>query len=281
VRVENIEIDPSLLGLPGPRFGIEGMRELLGVESRPLLATALKPMGLGAEALASLAYRVARGGIDIIKDDHGLTNQHTAPFRERVSRCAEAVQKANRETQKNSLYLANVSADCDDLFERAEFARQAGAGGLLVAPGLVGFSGFAKLASRDDIALPMMSHPAFSGGWLASERAGIDHRVLLGTLQRLVGADMVVFPHASGRFPFSLEDCKRAAHGLAEPQRGLRPALAVPAGGMTLDRVPELWDIYGSNVVLLIGGDLFRRGPDMEDNARQFLRVVERRSPTN
>ena len=80
VRVENIEIDSSLLGLAGPRFGIEGMRKLLGVESRPLLATALKPMGLDAEALASLAYRVARGGIDIIKDDHGLTNQRRRRF---------------------------------------------------------------------------------------------------------------------------------------------------------------------------------------------------------
>ena len=41
-------------------------------------------MGLPAHALADLAYQFALGGIDIIKDDHGLADQSFAPFKERV-----------------------------------------------------------------------------------------------------------------------------------------------------------------------------------------------------
>ena len=37
-----------------------------------------------ADELAEIAYRCALGGADIVKDDHGLANQKTAPFRERL-----------------------------------------------------------------------------------------------------------------------------------------------------------------------------------------------------
>jgi hypothetical protein len=83
----NISIKPGirLVGLSltegmlkrfrGPRFGRDGLRRILGAHGRPILCTALRPMGLSADELADLAYRFALGGIDIIKDDHGLANQ--------------------------------------------------------------------------------------------------------------------------------------------------------------------------------------------------------------
>lgn len=52
---------------PGAKFGIAGLRELLGVPASPLLCTALKPMGKSSDEFAKMAYYFARGGIDIIK----------------------------------------------------------------------------------------------------------------------------------------------------------------------------------------------------------------------
>ena len=47
IRVLRLDLPPSLLQqFKGPRFGREGLRALLGVADRPLLGTALKPMGL-------------------------------------------------------------------------------------------------------------------------------------------------------------------------------------------------------------------------------------------
>src|SRR2546427_10561978 len=82
----------------GPLLGIAGLRELTGARGRPLLCTALKPLGRSAPELAQLAYGFARAGIDLIKDDHSLADQTTAPFRERVERCSEAVARASGET---------------------------------------------------------------------------------------------------------------------------------------------------------------------------------------
>jgi len=94
IRVEDIAIPPSLLrSFKGPRFGRKGIRSLLCAPEGPLLSTALKPMGLSSKELAELAYQFALGGINIIKDDHGLTNQCLAPFEERVYLCAEAVKR--------------------------------------------------------------------------------------------------------------------------------------------------------------------------------------------
>ena len=81
IRVLRLDLPPSLLQqFKGPRFGRAGLRALLGVAGRPLLGTALKPMGLSAVDLADLAYQLALGGVDIIKEDHGLTDQPFAPF---------------------------------------------------------------------------------------------------------------------------------------------------------------------------------------------------------
>ena len=111
IRVLRLDLPPSLLRqFKGPRFGREGLRALLGVAERPLLGTALKPMGLSAADLADLAYQLALGGVDIIKEDHGLTDQPFAPFAERVPRCAEAVARANHETGYRCLYAPNVTA---------------------------------------------------------------------------------------------------------------------------------------------------------------------------
>lgn len=47
----------------GPRFGVEGLRQLCGVCSGPLVCTALKPMGKCTAELAAIAYAFAKGGI--------------------------------------------------------------------------------------------------------------------------------------------------------------------------------------------------------------------------
>ena len=46
-------------------------------------------------------------------------------------------------------------------------------------------------------------------------------------------------------------------------------------GGMSLERVPEMMETYGRDLVFLIGGGLFRNGSDLAENCRGFRRMVE------
>jgi ribulose-bisphosphate carboxylase large chain len=275
IRVEQLDLPESLLSnFKGPRFGREGIRKLLDVPKRPLLSTAVKPMGLSCTELADLAYQFALGGMDLIKDDHGLTDQCCSPFDERVKQCAEAVQKANRETGGCAVYVANVTAPGNEVLRRARIAKDAGAGGLMVAPGLIGFDLMRELADDDSISLPILTHPAMQGSFVTS-RNGISHGVIFGQLARLAGADATIFPNFGGRFSFSREECREIVEGTALPMGHLKSIFPAPGGGMSLDRVPEMLDTYGHDLIFLIGGGLFKHGPDLVENCRYFRKMVE------
>ena len=276
VRLVRFELPDSLLACyRGPRFGQAGLRERLGVQHRPLLCTAIKPMGLSPEELAELTYRLALGGIDLIKDDHGLADQPFCRFGPRVERCGEAVQRANAQTGLNCLYLPNVTGPSDRIMDRARQAKQAGAGGLLFCPGLAGLDAMRCLADDDDLSLPILSHPAFQGPFTMRPGEGISHGALYGQLNRLAGADAAIFPNYGGRFSFTQPECRDIVDGCTRPMGAMRPIFPVPAGGMSIERAPELCGFYGNDSILLVGGDLHRHGPDLNENCRRFVQLVE------
>jgi ribulose-bisphosphate carboxylase large chain len=275
LRVERLELPESLLAdFQGPRFGREGLREHLGVYGRPLLCTALKPMGLSARDMADLAYQCALGGIDIIKDDHGLGDQPFAPYWERMQRCADAVQRANQETGRRSIYMPNVTGPAEKVVESARFARQVGAGGILICPGITGLDVMRYLAEDEEIALPIMSHPALQGSFVTSPDSGISHYALFGQIARLAGADATIYPNWGGRFSFSKEECQSIAAGTEVAMGGLKQIFPTPGGGMTLERIPELFEVYGKDVIFLVGGGLFRQGPNLVENCKYFLSMI-------
>ncbi|HEX9061132.1 MAG TPA: RuBisCO large subunit C-terminal-like domain-containing protein [Clostridia bacterium] len=274
-KVEYIKFSDGLLKIfKGPLFGVSGIRILLGIEGRPILATALKPMGLSSSELASLAYKFAIGGIDIIKDDHGLSDQPFSRFEERVALCSEAVIKANRETGGRCIYVANITAGFTELHKRARFAKDAGAGALMVAPGITGFSAVSYLAEDKSLGLPIISHPAFLGSYV-QEGSGISHRALFGQLTRLSGADAVIYPNFGGRFSFSKDECKSIAEGASEPMGNIKPIFLAPGGGMKLEKIPDYMDVYGKDVIYLIGGGLFTHGPDIVENCKFFRGLIQ------
>lgn len=275
IRVEDLQLPEDLLrDYRGPRFGISGIRSLLGVPHRPLLCTAVKPMGLPVEELAWLTHEFALGGVDIIKDDHGLADQPFSSYRERVSRCVEAVQKANQQSGNVCLYAPNVTAPADQLFERALFAKQIGAGALLVSPGIIGFDRMQALADDDQIGLPILYHPTFLGSFVTSPDNGIAHAVIFGLLGRLAGADVAIFPNYGGRFSFTREECLSIAKAARKPFARLKPIFPAPAGGMKIEKIDEMLQAYGRDVVLLIGGDLHRHPQGVREASRLFRETV-------
>ncbi len=272
IRLVSVTLPDTMLArFRGPRFGLQGLRSLTGIAGRPLVCTALKPMGLSAPALADIAYRFALGGVDFIKDDHGLADQAFAPFSERLKRITAALRKAADRTGRPCLYMPNITAPSDQVMARAETAKDFGAGGLLIAPGITGFDTLRRIAEDDRIGLPVFSHPTMLGTFTAHPESGISHGVLYGLLNRLAGADATIFPHFGGRFTFTKEACGELAKSATGPLGGLAPMWPVPAGGMSLEKVEEMTQFYGTDIILLIGGNLHRKGPDLTRNARELM----------
>lgn len=280
IRAERLDLPEMMLrSFRGPRFGRQGLRERLGVPARPLLCTALKPLGLSPEGLARLAYQFGLGGIDIIKDDHGLADQSFAGFRDRVRMCGEAVARANRQSGGRAIYVPNVTAPFDEIHAKAQFAKKHGAGGLLVAPGLTGLDAMRSLADDQHLALPILSHPAFQGTYVLHPSSGMSHQLLFGQLARLAGADATIYPNFGGRFGFTRDECLSIVGGTEVAMGSLKPIFPTPGGGMSLDRVKEMLDAYGRDVILLIGGGLMTPGSDLVENCRRFRALIETSNP--
>ncbi len=259
----------------GPAFGIEGLRDLLNIHDRPLTAAALKPMGRSAEELAEASYQLALGGVDILKDDHGLTDNSFCRFKDRVRLCSSAVRRAVEETGKKCLYFPNILDRMNLINERIEYALEHHAGGLLMSPFLLGFDQVRFIAENPAVNIPIMGHPSLSGTLYNNPTHGIEPHLILGTLFRLAGADISIYPNAGGRFCFSEYVCSRINASLQSELNGLRKAWPAPAGGINLESAPEICRSYGKDIILLIGGSLYQHSPDLRRNAEYFLELAE------
>jgi len=285
VMLGNISLKPGIrisdINLPsrfaaqfkGPRFGIIRLREMLNVHNRPLISSAIKPMGLSTAEFADLAYRFALGGMDIIKDDHGLSNQNFSIYKERVKACCDSVKKAEEETGGRTLYFPNITAPFNEIIERAYYAKECGAGGVLIAPALTGFDAMKFIAEDESIGLPVMSHPAFIGSFL-SGTSGFAHGALLGKMMRLAGADIVVYPNFGGRFSFSKDECNDIISFCISEFSHFKSIFPCPGGGMNFSNIPEMKSFYGNDVIYLMGGGLFKRSDDLVANCRELKSIV-------
>lgn len=249
----------------GPNHGLAGLRARCGAATRAMTCSALKPQGLAPEGLARLAGRMAEGGIDFIKDDHGLADQVYSPYARRVAAVAAAVRAVGGRTR----YLPSLSGHLESMRAQVRMALDEGLDGVLATPMIAGLSTFHAL-TREFPEVAFMTHPAMAGA------ARIAPPFLLGTLFRLLGADATVFPNHGGRFGYSPETCRDLATAARAPWPGVKPCVPVPAGGMTLDRVDEILDFYGNDTMLLIGGNLLAAGDRLATETAAFTRRVAR-----
>lgn len=255
--------DDLLHAFPGPNRGQDGLRHRVGAIGRAMTCSALKPQGLPPEKLADIARRMAEGGIDFIKDDHGLADQAYSPFARRVAAVAAALRKSGRKT----CYVPSLSGNLDQMRAQVDLAQKEGVDFVLIAPMIAGLANFHALV-RAYPKLGFMTHPAMAGA------SRIAPPLLLGKIFRLMGSDATVFPNHGGRFGYAPETCRALAQACRQPYAGRRPSVPVPAGGMTAERIDEMLSFYGPDTMLLIGGALLQARDRLAEAAARFTQQV-------
>ena len=256
---------PLQTAFGGPRHGIQTLRRRLGVPHRAFTGSALKPQGLSPGQLGRLAERFAQGGLDFVKDDHGLADQEYSRFTDRVRACAAGIARGAAASGHPTRYIPSLTGNLDQLRAQALLAREEGLDCVMVAPMVAGFSAVQALVSNfPDMAF--FAHPSMGGLRISPD-------LLIGKLFPLIGCDAVVFPSHGGRFGYSPGMCRALAANARSETAG-HPALPIPAGGMTIERTAEILDFYGPDTMLLIGGNLLLARERISEEAAAFACAV-------
>ncbi|MCA0754364.1 2,3-diketo-5-methylthiopentyl-1-phosphate enolase [Paenibacillus sp. N4] len=258
IKLLDLEVSEHFASaFPGPKFGLNGVRELLGVQDRPLLMSIFKSViGYDLANLQDQFYKQALGGVDLIKDDEILFENPLTPLEKRVEACMSAARKAEEETGQKLLYAVNLTGPTSRLAENARKAIQAGANALLFNVLAYGFDVLHELSSDPAINVPIAAHPAMAGAIYPSPHYGISASLLLGKLMRLAGADLVLFPSPYGSVVMPKEENLAVKDALMSPLHGLRTSFPVPSAGIHPGLVPLILKDFGTDVVVNAGGGI-------------------------
>lgn len=261
---------------PGPKFGIEGVRERLGVYDRPLLMSIFKScIGYDIRTLAELFFQQALGGVDLVKDDEIFFDETYAPFEKRIEACRKAAERAESETGKKVLYAVNLAAPVTEIANKAKRAVRAGANALLLNVLAYGYDVLHRLAADPDIRVPILAHPALAGAVYPSPQYGIGAPVLLGKLMRLAGADLVLYPSAYGPVAMERAETLAIAAELRGPAPGLKRAFPVPSAGIHPGLVPQLYADLGNDQVINAGGGIHGHPDGSAAGGRAFVAAID------
>jgi len=255
IKLLNLNFPKSYLDeFKGPKFGVSGIRECLGIKERPILDSMIKPCtGHTTDMHVELFKEAAYGGVDHIKDDELLGDIPINPLYDRLSRCMEIVDKKHSETSEKTLYSLNITTRSDKILEKAEKAIKAGANSLMLDSS-VGFGPLRMLAEDPSIKVPILYHPCYSGTSVAAEKGGLSFP-LLAKLIRMAGADIMVLYTYLGKFVGATKDSNLQVMSQTKcPLQGKNATACLLGGGNHPGLVPLLLSSFGPEVIIGAGG---------------------------
>jgi 2,3-diketo-5-methylthiopentyl-1-phosphate enolase len=273
IRVESVRFPDDYLFGKGPRHGIAGVRTLVGEPAKPLAMAIFKPcVGLSSAELAGMFYELALGGMHLVKDDEILADLPTSPTLKRLAACLEAGEKAFKETGRRTLYAVNLTGPASKLLTRARKLAAEGAQCFLFNVLSYGFGALEELRALN---IPIMAHPALAGALCSTRDHGFAYSVLLGTLMRLGGADIVLFPSSYGTVALPQSDTLAIWKALTQTMGSLVPAFPAPSAGIHPGLVPKILNDFGMNVIVNAGGGVHGHPQGARAGAKAVRQAID------
>jgi ribulose-bisphosphate carboxylase large chain len=271
LRLEDMRIPPHYTKtFQGPAHGIVMEREYLNKYGRPILGATVKPkLGLSARNYGRVVFEALRGGLDFTKDDENINSQPFMRWRDRFLFAMEGVANAQAHTGEIKGHYMNVTAaTCEDMYERAEFAKAIGSVILMVdlTIGYTAIQSIAKWCRANGLICHL--HRAGHGTYTRQKTHGVSFRVIAKWM-RLAGVDHIHAgtvvgklegdPSATRGFYSTLRDGKVKADrslGLYYEQdwASMPGVMPVASGGIHAGQAHELLHHLGEDVVLQFGG---------------------------
>jgi len=256
LRLNDLNLPKDLVqSFKGPKYGIKGVRDLIGVKDRPLVGTIVKPkLGLKTQDHAKVAYDAWSGGCDVVKDDENLSSQRFNPFDDRVVETLEMRDRAESETGEKKVYMINITAETQEMLKRAQFVKDHGGRYLMVDILTCGFSALQTIREQD-FGLVIHAHRAGHAAFTKNPKHGISMQVI-AKVARIIGVDQLHVGTVVGKMSETKEEVTENCEALKTDMYGLKDVLPVASGGLYPGLVPALMKFFGKDFVIQAGGGI-------------------------
>ncbi|MCI2061257.1 MAG: RuBisCO large subunit C-terminal-like domain-containing protein [Eubacteriaceae bacterium] len=261
----------------GPKFGVEGIRDRLGVHDRPLVNAMIKPnTGWTPEEGADLFYQASKGGVDIIKDDELMPcNEDFCPQKDRVTLFMQKEKQVFEETGEHTLYATNITDRIDKVRDNAYRAIEYGANCLMINTYTSGFGTLQMLSEDPNIDVPILAHIDFAGVFCGATYTGLSAPLTIGKFVRLAGGDMQINGHPWGKFPFPMKSLARCFRFFTQPWWNIKPMLYLVSGGTNQMMVDKAIKALGTDIVLAAGGAIHGHPAGSEAGAKSMRQAID------
>ncbi len=270
LRLQDISFPKKIIKkFQGPRLGIQGLRKLSRIKTRPLVGTIVKPkVGLTSKQHAEVAYNAWVGGCDVVKDDENLSSLSFNKFKERVNKTLRLKEKAELKTGEIKFYLPNITAECAEMLKRGEYVKERNGNYIMIDIVTTGYSALTTVRNR--INLPIHIHRAGHAMFTRDPKHGMS-MLVLAKIARLLGADTLHIGTAyvgkmvetklntliiENEIEKNMINEKTKSHILEQSWYNIKPTLAVASGGLHPGMIPKLMKLMGKNILMQFGGGI-------------------------
>ena len=298
LRLVDVSLPPAYIkNFRGPQFGIDGLRKMLKVKKRPITGAVPKPkIGFSAREHAEVGYETWMGGFELLKDDENLTTTSFNRFEERIRLCAKMRDKAEKETGERKSALLNITGPTHVMAKRAKMLHDLGWEYAMIDVVTAGAAGVQTLREIcNDYHLAIHAHRAVHASFDRNPRHGMS-MLFLAKMMRLIGVDQIHVGTVVGKLVGTKGEVmdiereitskilrdenydKKSGHPfpvLRQNWGHIKPVLPVSSGGVHPGLVPDILDILGTDICLLVSGGIHGHPNGTRAGAKAAMQAIE------
>ena len=200
----------------------------------------------------------------------------------------EVREKAEKETGEKKSAFLNITADVETMKKRADLLATNGWNYAMIDVVVAGTAGV--MTMRDycsDLGLAIHAHRAMHSAFTRNKKHGITMQ-FLAKIMRLVGVSQIHTGTAVGKLTGSRRESVALADLLREKKTKavegmlleqdwgkIKSAFPVSSGGLHPGLVPDVMDIYGTEMVLLVSGGIHGHPKGTRAGAQATMQAIE------
>jgi ribulose-bisphosphate carboxylase large chain len=273
----------------GPNHSIKGIRRMMKVGKRPLTGAVPKPkIGFSSLEHAKVGYETWMGGFDFVKDDENLSSLKFNKFDKRVELMARYRDRAEARTGRIKDAYINITAEVEEMKRRADLLNDHGFRYAMVDVVIVGSAGVQTIREHTrDLGMAIHAHRAMHAAFDRNPKHGISMQ-FIAKIMRLIGVNQIHTGTAVGKLVGDRKEVKALADLLRERVTpavegilmeqdwgSIKSAFPVASGGLHPGLVPDVMDIYGTELVLLVSGGIHGHPKGTRAGAKASMQAIE------